>query len=46
MGSNVISPEEQQSLDSDRRGNENKPRSYERRKAKIMDADNTLVGSG
>ena len=46
MDSNVISPKEQQSTDSNRHGNENKPRRYERRNAKVMDGDNTLVGSG
>jgi len=46
MSSNVTPPKEQQSPDSDRHGNQNKPRSYERRNAKIVDGDNTLVGSG
>jgi hypothetical protein len=46
MDSNVISPKEQQSSDSNRHGNENKPHGYERRKAKLVDGDNTLVGSG
>jgi hypothetical protein len=34
---------EQQSPDSDRPGNQNKPRSYERRNAKIVDGNNNVA---